>query len=123
MVFGIPKRRITRSIAIVALLLVVAAAAFVLWPNGKKPHPVYEQALKKATSHATVKEMLGGEISGSTPDVAETTANSARFEFYVFGDYGCANILTQGEKQQGQWKITALDVESIDGSGSHNLLR
>lgn len=123
MVIGIPKRPVTRSIAIFALLLVAAAAAFVLWPTGNKPHPVYEQALKQATSHAAVQEMLGGKISGSTPDVAETTANSARFEFYVFGEYGCANILAEGEKHQGEWRITLLDVEAIDGSGSQTLLR
>lgn len=123
MVFGFPQRRATRSMALVAMLLVLAVAALVLWPNGDQPHPVYQEALRKATSHATVKAMLGGEINGSTPDIAETSTNSARFEFYVFGDNGCANILAEGEKQSGQWQVTALKVETIDGSGSENLLR
>jgi len=116
MVIGIPKGRISRVAALVVVLLIVAATAFVLWPVGDKPHPVYEKALQKAKTHTIVKEMLGGKIGGSIPDKAVTTASTAQFEFFVDGEYGVANVIAEGEKQSGEWKVTALKVEAPDGS-------
>lgn len=123
MVIGIPKRRLTRAIALFFFVLIAAGTTFVLWPTGKVPHPVYEKAMERAVAHPKVIEMLGGEISGSTPDVSETSPDSAKFEFYVFGDYGCANILAEGEMSSGEWRISSLSVEAIDGSGTQDLLR
>lgn len=116
MVIGIPKGRISRVAALVVVLLIVAATAFVLWPVGDKPHPVYEKALQKAKSHKIVKEMLGEKIGGSTPDKAVTTATTAEFEFFVDGEYGVANVIAEGKKERGEWTVTALSVEAPDGS-------
>jgi hypothetical protein len=116
MVIGIPKGRLSRVAAVSVVLLIVAATAFVLWPVGNKPHPVYERALHKAQSHTVVQELLGGEINGSTPDKAVTTANTAQFEFYVDGEYGVANVLAEGKRSDGEWKVTSLRLEAPDGS-------
>lgn len=116
MVIGVPKGRLSRVAAVVVVLLIIAATAFALWPVGNKPHPVYEKALQKAKSHTVVQEMLGGEINGSTPDKAVTTATTAQFEFFVDGEYGVANVIAEGEKQRGEWEVTALVVEAPDGS-------
>ena len=116
MVVGIPKGRLSRVVAGTVVLLIVAATAFVLWPVGNKPHPLYEKALQKTQSHTFVKEMLGGEIKGSIPDKAVTTATTAHFEFYVDGEYGVANVVAKGEKRDGDWKVTALSIEAPDNS-------
>ena len=116
MVIGVPKGRLSRVAGTVVVLLIVAATAFVLWPVGDKPHPLYEKALQKAQGHAAVKEMLGDKISGSTPDKAVTTATTAEFQFFVDGEYGVANVTAEGEKRNGEWQVTALSIEAPDGS-------
>lgn len=85
-------------------------------------HPLYDQALQEVRASDIVKNELGDDIEGATPDRSVVNDSEAEFEFFVEGPHGIATVQTKGRKVGGDWVPTALNVEFLDGH-QHDLLR
>ena len=107
------------------VVLVIAVVVFISLPDpaASKVHPIYDSAVKKSVGSDIVAEHLGAEIDSSVGwDKAEYDEQKAFFKFMLVGEYGSADVTTEGENRDGEWIMTSLKVETPDGS-THDLLR
>ena len=120
------KRRHSRKLKVLVITLFVVVGIYgglaIYDRITDQLHPLYDAALEKAQESDLVKSHLGNDIEGALPDRSIVNDTIAEFEFFIEGPLGIATVQTKGEKVDGDWVPTTMNVDFFDGH-QHSLLR
>ena len=112
-------------LAIIVVLMLVCAGLCVglgFWgmQAAKQVSPLYADAVEIVKSSPEVQEQLGSPIEDGLPtqfNVQDQVATgTASYQFGVSGPEGEATVNVEGEKLDGEWEFTLLQVTFDDGT-------